>query len=98
SIGYGAFSGCDSLTSIIVDPQNSVYHSDGNCLIETQSKTLIAGCGTSVIPSDGSVTSIGEGAFSYCESLMSITIPDSVTVIGDKAFLSCRSLESVMIP
>ena len=98
SIGEWAFSGCDSLTSIIVDPQNSVYHSDGNCLIETESKTLIAGCKTSVIPSDGSVISIGDYAFSGCSGLTSVTIPDSVTSIGYAAFRGCDSLESVTIP
>ena len=86
SIGIWAFSGCGGLTSITVDPDNSVYHSSGNCLIETDSKTLIAGCSTSVIPADGSVTSIGERAFYDCEELTSIVIPDTVTSIGDWAF------------
>ena len=63
SIGNYAFSGCDNLASITVAEGNSVYHSAANCLIDTASKTLIAGCKTSVIPADGSVTSIGEGAF-----------------------------------
>ena len=98
SIGDEAFAGCSSLTSIIVDPQNSVYHSDGNCLIETESKTLIAGCGASVIPAYGSVTSIGGSAFSGCDSLTSIVIPDSVTSIGEYAFSSCDSLTSIVIP
>ena len=53
TIGDLAFASCDSLTSITVDPDNSVYHSSGNCLIETNSKTLVAGCSTSVIPADG---------------------------------------------
>ena len=69
SIGMRAFSGCRSLASITVDLNNSVYHSSGNCLIETDSKTLIAGCNTSVIPVDGSVTSIGGWAFDGCTSL-----------------------------
>ena len=63
SIGEDAFSGCSSLQEIIVAEGNPVYHSAGNCIIETESKTLIAGCKSSVIPNDGSVTSIGEGAF-----------------------------------
>ena len=98
SIGVGAFGDCNGLTSISVDPQNQAYHSAGNCLIETQSKTLIAGCRTSVIPADGSVISIGESAFDDCVSLKSITIPDSVTSIGDRAFWRCSSLTSIDIP
>ena len=33
-----------------------------------------------------SVTSIGDGAFHYCSSLTSVTIPNSVTSIGEYAF------------
>ena len=36
-----------------------------------------------------SVTSIGDGAFSSCSGLTSITIPNSVTSIGDWAFSAC---------
>ena len=97
SIGNYAFSGCDNLVSITVAEGNSVYHSEGNCLIETASKTLIAGCKTSVIPADDSVTGIGEGAFSYCDGLTSIVIPDSVTSIGRYAFSNCNNLTSVTI-
>ena len=45
-----------------------------------------------------SVTSIGEGAFSYCSGLTSIEIPNSVTSIGNYAFSECSSLTSVIIP
>ena len=44
-----------------------------------------------------SVTSIGEGAFSYCSGLTSIEIPNSVTSIGDYAFQNCSGLTSVTI-
>ena len=44
------------------------------------------------------VTSIGDFAFCYCESLESVTIPNSVTSIGACAFHSCESLTSVTIP
>ena len=85
ALGRGAFGGC-SLTSITVASGNPVYHSAGNCIIETESKTLIVGCKNSVIPTDGSVTSIGYSAFSGCSGLTSITIPNSVTSIGGYAF------------
>ena len=98
SIGDHAFSSCDSLTNITVAAGNTVYHSAGNCIIETASKTLIAGCKTSVIPSDGSVTSIKDYAFYGCDSLTSVIIGDGVTSIGDGAFAHCDSLASVTIP
>ena len=98
SIGSYAFSYCKGLTSITVAKENTKYHSAGNCLIETESKTLIAGCKNSIIPTDGSVTSIGSSAFRGCTGLTSVTIPDSVTSIGGSAFSGCTGLTSVTIP
>ena len=49
-----------------------------------------------VIPS--SVTSIGDYAFWYCDSLSEIVIPSSVTSIGDHAFSDCYSLSEIVIP
>ena len=51
-----------------------------------------------VIKFDGKVTEIGFDAFFDCDSLTSVTIPDSVTTIGDGAFYECNSLTSVTIP
>ena len=42
-------------------------------------------------------TTIGDSAFWSCNSLTSLTIPDSVTTIGDSAFAWCKSLTSVTI-
>ena len=44
------------------------------------------------------VTTIGDRAFEWCESLVSVTIPDSVTTIGDYAFEGCNNLTNVTIP
>ena len=44
------------------------------------------------------VISIGDYAFSGCESLTKITIPDSVISIGNSAFFQCNSLISITIP
>ena len=97
SIGSYVFNSCSGLESITVEKGNSNYHSAGNCIIETASGTLIAGCKNSVIPNDGSVTSIGSGAFSGCSGLTSITIVDSVTSIGHEAFCNCTGLTSITI-
>ena len=98
SIGEDAFHECGGLKSITVEKGNKYYHSAGNCLIETASKTLIAGSNNSIIPTDGSVTSIGSWAFYGCSSLTSVTIPNSVTSIGDYAFYNCSNLTSITIP
>lgn len=96
-LGDWTFSGCSALTSIEVDPSNPVYHSAENCLIQTEKYTLVLGCQASSIPSDGSVTIIGNGAFNCVSGLTSITIPDTVTTIGESSF-SGTGLISVELP
>ena len=92
SIANGRFSECTSLT---VEDGNPVYHSSGNCIIETESKTLVVGCSASVIPDDGSVTAIASTAFVRCTELTSICIPASVTSIEWYAFMDCFRLIEV---
>jgi len=43
-------------------------------------------------------TNIGNFAFNYCFSLISVDIPDNVTRIGGMAFYKCTSLTSIIIP
>ncbi len=96
SIGNAAFIECGSLEEIIVSAGNPYYKSAGNCIIDING-TLIAGCGKSVIPDDGSVISIGDNAFYGCVNLTSVTIPDSVTSIGKSAFYNCSSLMNINV-
>ena len=97
NINSSTFAGCSGLTRITVSKGNTAYHSQDNCLIDTQNKTLILGCKTSIIPADGSVTNIGRLAFNGCSGLTSVTIPDSVTSIGERAFGDCNGLTRITV-
>ena len=44
------------------------------------------------------VTSISSSAFSQCNSLTSVIIPNTITSIGDDAFDRCHGLTSISIP
>lgn len=91
------FGQCPMLEELLVDENNTVYHSSGNCIIHTETKELTVGCRTSVIPEDGSVTAIKAYAFYECDTLMSITLPDTITIIGTSAFKGCNALMSVVM-
>ena len=95
-IGDGAFSGCNICFFIC----NSTYFQNDDVCLFNKDKTAIVSrikdCVNYIVPN--SVKSIGDGAFSGCGSLQSITIPNSVTKIGDEALCGCTSLQSITIP
>jgi len=98
SIGIDAFASCTSLTSIMVDANNSNYASEGGILYNKDKTTLISypsATGSFTIPA---ITSIDNYAFRGCTDLASVTIPASVTSIGRDAFAHCISLTSINIP
>ena len=77
-----------NLTQITVAENNPVYRSEGNCIIEKATGTVVKGCNTSVIPQG--VKAIGERAF-YNIPQKEINLPDSVTEIGSEAFYPCTA-------
>ncbi len=87
SVGFLAFRGCSSLTSVSL--------SSSITSIETGAFLGCSGL-TSVDFSDA-VISIGESAFSGCESLTSVELPNSLKTISENAFVGCDGLTSVVL-
>ena len=102
TIGDYAFFKCTSMAGFSVDKNNQSYASDNyGCLYNKSKTTLIQypiGNSRTSFTIPDSVTSIGNGAFQFCDSLKNVTIPGSVTSIGGWAFSDCSSLTSVAIP
>ncbi len=90
------FTGCSELTKISVDENNPFYYADGNCIIETETKALIAGCNGSVIPEG--VVSIASHAFADCAEVTGFVVPKGVESIWYSAFSGCTNLKSITIP
>lgn len=85
SIGWNAFFGCSSLTSI--DIPNGVTSIGWGAFQDCNGLTSVS------IPE--SVTYIGWNAFLGCSGLTSVTIPESVTYIGGYAFDLCSGLIAI---
>ena len=89
-----------SIDGEIVEPYSGVDNNYADALktfgVNIVSNSYVDGKG--VIEFDGDVTVIGQCGFYNCDSLTSVTIPDSVTKIGYWVFGSCSSLTSVTIP
>ncbi len=86
SIGYGTFN--TSASSITVADLNARYFAVDNCLIDSHTDTLVAGCKNSVIPANCGIRIIGKYAFHHCYNMQSIDIPYGVTQIESCAFLN----------
>lgn len=91
-----AFDGCSDITGISVDPDNAIYMSAGNCLIDKRSNKLVMGCSNSTIPAG--VTAIGYAAFKGLKDLEEIVIPEGVTTVEEDAFRYCINLKSLELP
>jgi hypothetical protein len=92
-VDNNAFLGCTGLTNICVENGNDNYHSENNCLIETQTNTVLLGCKNSTIPNY--VTKIGHYAFDEA-NLTNIVLPNGLTDIGYAAFSNCNIRELIL--
>ena len=88
-IGY-----CPNLTQITVAENNPVYRSEGNCIIEKATNTVVKGCNTSVIPQG--IKAIGPCAFKWFQA-EEIVIPHGVEIIDEEAFLE-STVKKVVLP
>ena len=100
NLGSPAFSSCASLSAITVVSGNPVYASEAGILFNKTLTTLIQyPIGLAGIYSiSNRVTALGNGAFSSCAGLTSVTIPSSIKNLSDNAFENCGSLTNVVIP
>ena len=100
---------CTLLCANVLLAQTTFVVGDLTYEITNGNEVAVADCNESatsvVIPStitnEGQtydVTSIGYGAFAWCNSLTTITIPNSITSIGGQGFYFCISLNSITIP
>ena len=96
SIGANPFRGCDELK---LSNHSSHFKIQNNLLLSSDGSLLISymGKGSSVTIPD-CVRSIGNSAFSECNSLETLNLPDGVKSIGDYAFYKCKSLAALTLP
>ena len=100
TLGTDTFSDCSALSSVSVTAGNSAFSSQNGVLFNADKTTLILyplGKADASYKIPDGVTSVGQGAFAFCEKLLSISIPGTVTDIGQDAFYS-TGIKSVTLP
>ena len=97
ALADGPFGGI-SLKEILVDEQNAAFCSTDGVLFDKGKTELIrypAGKVATSYQIPTSVTSVSDGAFTYCCHLKTIAIPKGITKFTDWVFMYCDNLEDV---
>lgn len=109
-IGDGAFSGCKSLSNVIlpkalVSLGSSTFKNCKNLnnivLSDTVSfigKEAFAGTGIKRIVLPKNIDVINGGLFKNCKKLSNVELPDKLKFIEDEAFSGCKDLITIEIP
>ena len=110
SLGYRPFQYCTGLTSMYIPDNvtsvgNGLFYNSGVTSVSlgaiVESKPLssaLIGCNDLSVTVREGVTTIGDGAFSSCSFMTSISLPSSLTSIDKNAFSGCTGLTSLIIP
>ncbi|MBR6939651.1 MAG: leucine-rich repeat protein, partial [Clostridia bacterium] len=110
-IGKGAFSGCESLSTVRL-PKNLKILGTGafeNTAITTAAeKPVVNGTTLVYVPENTEsftfkgeykdITCIADGAFKNCSELKEIIIPETIISIGERTFEGCTSLNKITLP
>lgn len=91
----------ETIAAISVDPENENFHTEDGVLYSKDKKTIVAFPPAKKAFNDSylaGVKIIGDGAFSCCDCIVELKIPDSVVEIGDLAFEGCERLNYIYIP
>ena len=96
SISGSSFLGIDLAdTELLIPKDNKHFYLVGSSLICRNPDTVVIGSADGIIPADGHITRIGNGAFIDRRDLTHIVIPKNITHIGGGAFSGCVNLVSI---
>ncbi len=98
-IESGVFMRCNALIGVTVSDRNENFEIVDDVLYNKKEKSVVSCFSTkeNIVISYG-IEKIGNKAFAYCDSLVSLTIPDTVVEIGDEAFVFCKAISVINIP
>lgn len=96
-IDTAAFCECAKLTKIDVHPENDFIAFKDGCLIDVKQKTLILALTGFTVPSDGSVTALGNSALRTHNELTSFEVPAFIRKIGHFVFGDCDKLRRLTV-